>query len=542
MALDPGEVHSRARARRPLSQDLYDQTGHYADAVRDLPHWWSGTRGADAAWTSASALRTDLFATQKPVQDIARAIDDYSHEISGLKQRAAEILAAAEEAGYTVNRDTGEITPPPATEAAAIRHTPAGTLHENGLRQDLTAILGQARRADEAATRVLVANTPGPNNALLYSPAPHISRSEIEAQRGRPPKDVRAWWDGLTPEQRADAIATHPDVVGWLDGVPAVDRDRANRIVLARDRAELEAERARLVEQRNHMPDMGHAHQTSQTTRADLDAEIADIDKKLAGLEQIDQHLNNTISGEPAFLLGIDPNKGANGRVIVAIGDPDAAGNVATFVPGTGSNIRHPGGDIERADLMVHDAAQVDPGKKTSVIMWLGYDAPQDLGAAAAEHYADDARPALRSFQEGLRASHDGPPSHNTVLGHSYGTTVVGFTARDEAGLNADDIVFVASPGTGVDTADGLNFGSDQHHTHPKEHVWATTSISDPIEIVPNGWFGNKPSADGFGGHWFSGDDPGKTGMKAHSGYWDTNNPARRNFSYIITGHGERVG
>ncbi|WP_239154134.1 alpha/beta hydrolase [Amycolatopsis sp. FDAARGOS 1241] len=85
-----------------------------------------------------------------------------------------------------------------------------------------------------------------------------------------------------------------------------------------------------------------------------------------------------------------------------------------------------------------------------SVNTWVGYDAPGELWDAASESYADNGKAGLSRFEDGLRASHGGSQSHNTMLGHSYGTTVVGHAARD-GGLNADDLVFVASPGAGVD-------------------------------------------------------------------------------------------
>jgi hypothetical protein len=54
--------------------------------------------------------------------------------------------------------------------------------------------------------------------------------------------------------------------------------------------------------------------------------------------------------------------------------------------------------------------------------------------------FAHHAEADLSRFQDGLRVTHDGPPSHNTIIGHSYGTTVVGMTTHDH-GVYADDIV-----------------------------------------------------------------------------------------------------
>ncbi|HEY2763441.1 MAG TPA: alpha/beta hydrolase [Pseudonocardiaceae bacterium] len=75
-------------------------------------------------------------------------------------------------------------------------------------------------------------------------------------------------------------------------------------------------------------------------------------------------------------------------------------------------------------------------------------------------------------FQDGLRATHQGPPSHNTVLGHSYGSTVVGYAARDHR-IVADDVIFVGSPGVGVEHATDLHL--------PPSHVWSSHAANDLV-------------------------------------------------------------
>jgi hypothetical protein len=70
---------------------------------------------------------------------------------------------------------------------------------------------------------------------------------------------------------------------------------------------------------------------------------------------------------------------------------------------------------------------------------------------AGSSSYATNAVDDLQNIQSGLGATHDGEPSHNTVLGPSYGTTTVGYAARDGNGLAARDLIFVGSPGVGVE-------------------------------------------------------------------------------------------
>jgi len=270
--------------------------------------------------------------------------------------------------------------------------------------------------------------------------------------------------------------------------VPVEVRDRANRLVLAAagDTPALRALRARL---------------------ADADA-------------------------PRAYLLAFDAS--GDGRAVVAIRDPDHTGNVLTYVPGTGANV----GDLGKGVLLpAADRLAAAAGPSTAVVLWLGYDAPDNPVVASYPSYARHAEGALDRFQDGLRATHDGARAHQAVLGHSYGSTVVGFTARDR-GLDADDVIFVGSPGAGVAHAGDLGV--------PAGHVWASTARYDPIRLTtaghgivdstvevlrppsgPDLWFGTDPTRTDFGGEVFR-SAPGSPlrPVATHDGYFDPTNPA----------------
>jgi pimeloyl-ACP methyl ester carboxylesterase len=151
-----------------------------------------------------------------------------------------------------------------------------------------------------------------------------------------------------------------------------------------------------------------------------------------------------------------------------------------------------------------------------------------------------------------LRATHDGPPAQQTVLGHSYGSLVVGVAAA-RPGLAADSVVFVGSPGVGVDSVSQLHA--------PPGQVWSTTSRTDVIQYValaPGGvaadvaraaalpvvgplaafglpeddlWFGRNPSDQDFGARVF-----GSQHDAGHLGYWDPGRPALDNLARIALG------
>lgn len=139
---------------------------------------------------------------------------------------------------------------------------------------------------------------------------------------------------------------------------------------------------------------------------------------------------------------------------------------------------------MDRSDRM-YAAAGDASSEPTAVITWYGYDAPDDIPAAISSDYAEHATDDLTTFQEGLRASHQEglAPAHNTLLGHSYGSTVIGHTAQAGEGVAADEMVFVGSPGVGADSAGQLNI--------PPEHVWATADPDDIVPDLPPAW--NRP-------------------------------------------------
>lgn len=177
-------------------------------------------------------------------------------------------------------------------------------------------------------------------------------------------------------------------------------------------------------------------------------------------------------SGLPqAYLLGFD-TKGI-GHAVIANGNPDTADHTAVYVPGTTSNLKDIGGNINRAAHLWQQAQAQAPGETTSTITWLGYDAPQGLVADATfDDYAYDGAPKLNNFLDGLQATQGGAnASHTTVIGHSYGSTVIGAAAM-EHDLAADDVVTVGSPGVLVSSADDLDVGKDHVWSGPGQRIW----------------------------------------------------------------------
>jgi hypothetical protein len=212
-------------------------------------------------------------------------------------------------------------------------------------------------------------------------------------------------------------------------------------------------------------------------------------------------------------VLGCDPT--GRGRAVVAIGDVVAADHVIVLVPGSDIDLHTLDGSPKRPMTWARSLAAT-AGRDTAVVLWVGYETPQGLGYdAAAGRLARAAAPALVDEVAALRAaprvdsagSVSGGARRVTVVGHSYGSVVVGLAAPS---LDADDLVFLASPGVRTGSVEGL---------HTRARVWAARAAQDWIRFVPHVRLGDlghggDPAAPGCGALALPTD-----GVVAHEGY-----------------------
>lgn len=348
---------------------------------------------------------------------------------------------------------------------------------------------------------------------------------------GEKPLLVKSWWESLGNGQRLGLLASNPERLGGLDGIPADVRDRANRTQLATIIAAAEewgatAEQVPFEQLSSQVGDRIAAIIRNRVSRFALTIlrEWIDRPSPVAGLE---------------YLL-LDFNVLGDGKAVVSLGNPDLCDNVAVFVPGAFTAADEALDDYTRIDAMAADAASRDGNRKTAVVRWLGYDAPDgNVPDAAGPRSAEAAAMALDRFVAGLRVTRDGPRTWITMVGHAYGATVIGVADRERR-LVADAMVFVGAPGVGVAQADKLSIGADR--------VWATAAPGDLIEKTPPGLLGPSPTGTGFGAKVFTCADTGRQpwwlamfgvgrdAVGAHNGYWNPGNPARDNLTAIVTG------
>lgn len=490
----------------------------------------------DDAVAARARLNKFKEAVSGDVLDRAAAIRDaLAEQLEALKAELARretIATDAGNAGLSIAADGYVALARPEQTVMGVEETEAQQQLINDTAAAVTACVDAYALADAQLAAAL--NTAWEEPSTL--PMPIGENPELQ-DIPTGPEHVADWWAGLDEMERDAYLEAFPEFLGGLDGLATDARDEANRTVLDQEIGALGAEVSSLESQLADMDARGVPADSSE--RLMLEEDLAAAEDRLKVAEDFKSQVNEeSQSGAETYLL--DFSLEGDGQAVVAIGNPDTADNTAVHVPGTYSELSNFGTQIDRAGTMQDDAATAYSSESTAVIAWLGYDAPSDLLEASDIEKAHEATDDLSSFVHGLNASHQEGDSHMTVMGHSYGSTVVGDTMRNyETG--ADEVVLIASPGSTAQTADELNVDSGQ--------VWATTAESDAIgaaTALPI--FGTNPTDDEFGATEFSSDAVGESGTDIHGGYWkgvdedgdgdiDRPNSARTNIAAIITGN-----
>lgn len=202
--------------------------------------------------------------------------------------------------------------------------------------------------------------------------------------------------------------------------------------------------------------------------------------------------------GQVVQLLTYDADSlDGHGAAAIAVGDIAHADTVSVLVPGVGNSPTDMSDAVRlSADLAAATARSGPAGATSAAIAWFGYDIPLSWTAdqrpigghnPVAEIIANsvlaiDASAAvsgaarLGAFTREMRAM-IAPSAAVTLIGHSYGSTVVSQAARTmppEAGI--DDIVLLGSPGAGYHVATAHDYTAV-----PADHVYTVAFPGDPI-------------------------------------------------------------
>ncbi|MET0433236.1 MAG: alpha/beta hydrolase [Cellulomonas sp.] len=503
---------------------------------------WTG-EAATAYGRHVRSAGADAQAMGVALRQVARAADDHADALTDLLRRRTDLVEARSsyhEAREDLDADirsAGEVDDAAVAELQA-RAASLAT-RRDGVVADVDALVRDLATAEQAmldafSSYSTLAQARAAVSGQIDLADDALGRPGSPSQGGSP-EQVAAWWASLTEEEQYAVLAARPELVGNTDGIPALARDQANRLLLETDLEAME-----LREQRGER--LFEDYQALDNARA-----------AQAALEEGAQRVD-PVTGEPLVpLLHLyDATAfGGDGKVAIAFGNPDTADHVSVMVPGLTSRGTEAGGNADAAYNIYESARLSDPYSTASSIMWIGYDAPSDWDSAtvATEGRAEEGGALLSRYIDGLRASREGEPAHLTVIGHSYGSTTTAHGATDH-GLAADDIVLVGSPGAGggVEHASELGVGAD--------HVWAGNNSRDLVAaLADDGWvggwmlggagLGNDIVEDDFGANRFQAESTTRADVMRnfgdHTKYFDPGTESLYNIGQIVVGDYDEV-
>ncbi|MEV4346802.1 alpha/beta hydrolase [Actinoplanes sp. NPDC049596] len=532
--VDTAAIGRRAEGWLRMANSLDDACEELIRASRDLENVWPS---GDTAVRRSADLRAEASNSYPPCRRIGDALRLHADTLRGLQDQVRAVAAEASGRGFSVDVTTGTVQAPSHmfTESASPQIVAQSI---NAYVNEFQAILARAAESDASTANTIAVNVPDPAKGFGTLGMPPVSEQTLRDQQGRTPRQVNDWWRSLTPEQQERALQDHPELVGWLDGVPSSDRDVANRLVLADRKGALQtaadqhaARLARLlVDDPYNEIDIQRETEAMNAAQDQL-GKLAEVDRALQSL------------GEQGLLLGVDP--AGDGRVVIAVNDPDTARHTGVWVPGLGTTMEgNTVGNVERMQQLnlAADRHTLGEAGDVSTVYWLGYDAP-DLNnlSVAMEGRSEQGGPRYLNFMEGMRATHDAGPSHLVAMGHSYGSTVVAEAALTKQ-LPVDDILVQGSPGMHTEHAADLM-------ADPR-HVWAGSAGNDPVAETSNvtKWTQFAPIVGPFigdaydDGHGVSpheasfGANEYRVDTSGHTHYWEPNSESLDNQARVLAG------
>jgi hypothetical protein len=378
------------------------------------------------------------------------------------------------------------------------------------------------------------------------SPAKPVEPTQIPPP-GTSAEDVHRWWTSLTPEERQRLIDEHPEELGNLNGVPVIARSQVNEAVMNDDLHRVEdLAKANNVSVNDVLSNPGKYGLTPTAI-----IRYNNACQARNGLATSSKAVDAWGRHPPVYLLKYQPAAfGGEGAAAIAMGNPDTADDTAVLVKGLGSGVRE--GTLANPDgvRLYQESSRADWGKETAVVMWVGYDAPNtwhDPGLVEP-NMARTGGQLLAADVNALPVTHLGAPAHLTVIGHSYGSTVVSDAAA-AYGMHSNDVVLVGSPGT------DLAHSAADFHLAPGGHLYVGAASGDAVTWSPDhvrgpgpmgpvlGGLGDDPSVDGFGATRFKAENPEYTAnpIYDHSHYFDTGSESLFSIADVVSGHGDAL-
>jgi len=304
--------------------------------------------------------------------------------------------------------------------------------HQASMRNALVSMRQLSSHADSAVVDITTAGSRGPLGGSPAGTAPVTPMAgATQPSGGIDPASIPAgddpganaawwranadWWHSLSRDQQLAYFRDHPDLaarVGSLDGIPSDVRDAANRAVLAQQMnsyvPNLRQKQTALDQQQSDLQQELDGLELQRSMGYDVSQQEAQVRAQMADVRNQQLAVQQALDGAPsmlkgmrqiqdrldrppqppdpnaAYLLGLDTN--GSGHYILAVGNPDTADNVVTYVPGVNNTMATSNwsvditNNLKRAtDSAVSQSA--NPNRRTSVIAWMNYDSPQGVQA-----------------------------------------------------------------------------------------------------------------------------------------------------------------
>jgi hypothetical protein len=276
LTADLGRLESVARHWDQLARTLDVAVEDLGRDTRELPNHWPAGPSSQAAQDKAAELRVQVGNGQAGCAAIAWIIRDFALDLGQARRHLQEVVADAEAAGLRVDLNAGLITAPLTVAASQ------GTV--DAYAQQIGEVLTSVNDLDRKAAQALSDYTYR-EDVLPDGEQPRYDEVSILALANWTEFSQTEYWKGQHSLNQDKAIAEHPEIIGAARGIPARDRDTANRILLQRAKDELLAARTRQDEMHD-----------GAMNRAQLD-----LDRRLAAITDLEHR------AEGKHLLSYEP-------------------------------------------------------------------------------------------------------------------------------------------------------------------------------------------------------------------------------------------
>lgn len=470
-AWQPAALHRLADDWDAAARRFSDQVEAAVAAAHGSGDHWTGA-AADSARRRARLIADGAESVVRSLVTASVAAHDGADQLAAARSEVLGWVDKARGEGFAV-ADDGAVSVDAAPVPLLIQLAGGDDTVAAGLLESRAVELGEritdglgrlgaadADAADDIADALGLGRAGPPAAATVPAGAWPVQAADVvDAWPAMSQDRISAQIAAMTTAQRDRLVAEFPREVGNTDGVPWPMRIAANRLNIA---DAIAAEDGR---------DAG-----SRRRIAVYRGLLAEVDDPVGTGRRIQRQI-----------LAFDPARAAlvelNGRLSTARG-------VAVLVPGVNTTIDDSAANTATARRFV-SAGRGD----VAVITYLGGPFPQVRDPAAAflqaadPGFALDMAPGLVAFTEDVdRAVGDGVAV--TVIGHSYGGSIVG--TAEALGMTSDRTLFLAAAGAGV----GVDDPGDWHNRNPDVLRFSMTAPGDFIEAVqgiPGGPHGADP-------------------------------------------------